>query len=218
MAGDVLWAPARAFRNLSERPKWFVPYVGVALTSSVLGVTSFIKLAPSIMERMPAQPGVTSPAAMYTFSMVAAVAGSLVSPLVTGLVRAGLLSLLANLTQGTASFRTHLSVVFWAMVPMMIGSLIKTLFVLAAPAERVGSISLGPAVLLPNLPYTSSLFTVLDSLNVFAVWSWVLLVIGYSVVNGKDSKRSAWVGAALYGVSLVLALAMASLGRAISPQ
>ena len=197
----ILWeGPGKTFADIIARP-------GVAAMVLLLLSVSFVlalAILPQIKEftlwTIQNDPNVANmpPEAMSVASTVAVV-GTLLSsvlvPLIMWLIMAGLLTLFNAFTGDKAPFKTLFAITVYAYLPVMLGSIIKTVLIVTSPAQNLPMISTSLALLLPG-DQMDRLYMILMQVDPFFIWGVVLLAVGSSVaMKVAPVKTGAYLGA-----------------------
>lgn len=212
----VFVAPGELFDALRERPVWIDAMVVLVLLALAVPL-----LVPDFDQRYMQQVGGDlDPEVLAQMS-----SGSIVRQILTVViftpiwvaVVAGILLLVYNvILGGEATFRQLFSAVTHANIVLAVGGL----FVVVLVALGSNYVVLSPALLLPDLG-TGFLGRWLSSVNVFALWTCVVLGIAVSRIYPKRSAGGAttllfvlylfvtMLGAAFYGALMNLAASAA---------
>lgn len=202
---QVFTSPGKLFDALKERPVW----LGVLVVLIVVGVVAGF-LVPEeawrsmIADQMPpdADPEQIEGTVRF-WSTVGPVLGVILTPVSIALV-AGLLILAYNVVLGgEASFRQLFSATTHAYVILTVGGLVG-LGLLAATGEQQ---VMSPALLLPEMG-EGYLARFLERINIFALWTIVVLGIAVSRIY---PKRSAGGGIAYLLVLYLLLIALTAI-------
>ncbi|MHB8841414.1 MAG: Yip1 family protein [Candidatus Aquicultor sp.] len=190
----ILLSPSQTFERIRERPTWLIPVVLLVITSVLLVVVS----APLSLELAKQQ--LTENAKQMSPEQVAQTEKMLDSPLAKGisiistlfitilglLVQAGLLHLAASALGGVAGFRMGWATVVYAQAPIIIQQIVHSLYT----AANKTLVKPGLSALLPADNLISPMGTFLSRIDIFIVWSLVLVAIGFSITY-KMSKGKA---------------------------
>ncbi|HEX9163773.1 MAG TPA: Yip1 family protein [Thermoanaerobaculia bacterium] len=218
----ALFAPDQTFRDIARRPDIIVPLVLILAISTL---TSFL-VAPrlqfdSVREQItrsnPHMAAEDVDRAMRFTSAISKVSTYAAPFLTLALfaIVAGVLLIAFRLFGGEGNFKQALSVVLYAWLPRVIYGIILTIVVLAKGSVDVGAI---PMVVRSNLSFLVDLkaqpvlFSLLSSLDVFTIWTIVLLIIGFAFVSGMTRARSAAIIVTLWAFALIIKLGIAALG------
>lgn len=190
----VLVNPTETFRQVDRQPAVFVP----SLILIVITVLLMVPVLPKIQEftrislekNLPPGQGPE----VVEFAVKAAAVGSLVGAavglLVMWLIVAALVKGFNSLTGGEGGFKNLFAVTVLAWVPVVIlGGVFGTAMILATPAENLPFASASLSLLLPKEEFGSPLFVILSSVNLFQIWSLILLSIGASVVFNTSTRK-----------------------------
>lgn len=210
-----LWtfvAPERLAEALKDHPRWLVPLlVGAAL---VVLATVLIpaELWVEMIRRQMLTSGQTmpegfDPAAMGTFQRIGAIVAGAVFWFVWALVMAGLATLVFGFFLGDdGRFRQYLSVTAHALLIPAVGGLLTVPLRLA---QVDPTLTLHVGLFLPvDEGYLANL---LRSLDLFVLWSWLVLAVGVHVIDRRRSLGSAAV------VLLTFAVGFAAIGAFFQP-
>ena len=137
-----------------------------------------------------------------------------VFPLVSAWVRlwagwavlAGLLHLGSTLLGGRGSMQSALSVTAWALVPFALRDILRVFYMLFAQH----------AITSPGLSgFATSAFMVevLSRTDIFLIWSMVLLMIGFAVVDGLSRSKAV---IAVFIVMVIILSAQAGVGTMLT--
>lgn len=189
----------RILGGIVRNPSWFLPQavnkvslllptllmVGVTVFTSVItGILQKERLVFVLREELATYPNmsaklieeiikvVTSP----TFFVISAIGVSVIA-IINWLIRAGILHLLIRkLLGGKGNFRQAFGIVAYAWVPILIYNILKMLSIIV----------MGNVLDLRVLGLTN---IIISKLNPFNIWSFILLIIGFSnVYNVKKPK------------------------------
>lgn len=197
----IFWQPGAVFARLKERPVWFPAYA----TMVVVGVAAFLLWSDPVIETLSAfsaeqarQAGVEAelPPFMGTLFTVTLLGGTVATPLLTSLLLA-VLGLLAGLAVGGGlRFSLWYSLVMWALVPAFtVGAVVQT-FLLAQGA--VGATGQAGLTLAPLVAAESALYPVLKAVDLFSIWTAVLVAAGFGVLTGAGRSRAILTGAVFF--------------------
>lgn len=219
----ILFHPRRTFEEVvsEARPSWLTPMLVLTVTSLlVVLVSGYLKTRAAQMGEVPLPPdwqywnpdmqqkymqaqqltqGTTF---MYVIPLVSAWASLWLGWVVLG----GLLHLGSTLLGGRGSMSGALSIVAWSSLPFAFRDGLRAVYMLSA----------SHAITSPGLSgFATSAFLVqlLARTDIFLIWSIVLLVIGFAIVDGLPR------GKAIIGVMVVMAVvlsAQAGLGALIA--
>lgn len=210
---DTFVSPGELFAGFGERPPW----VGPLLVATVLTVAAFALIPEEVflaqvreqLQGAPRGGRAPDPETVVGFARVAAVASAALSPWITALVVAGLLTLIFRvLMGGTATFRQHLGVAAHASLIPALGTLL-TLPIWIATRDLQTRLSF--ALLTPFLESDSFAFRLLQGLEVFTLWWLAVLALGAAVLN----RGVGWAKAAavLFAVYVVIVAGFALIPR-----
>jgi hypothetical protein len=195
----VLFSPKPTFESIVKRPTWIVPVAlgciffiaVVAVFTQRGGWPSFFEkqdASSSRMQQMSAEDRERAMGAQIKFAPTFAYVEGLIIPPVSALVVAGVLMLVFNLSGATKiNFKTSLGIVAFAWVPWLIHGVLSILILfLKDPStvdlENIVASNLGALLADDAAKWLAAL---LGSIDIFAIWTLILLAIGYSSTNPK---------------------------------
>jgi hypothetical protein len=217
----VLIRPRATFEKLrtAKRGYWWVVFVLAALATFVLALASTAAQRSTIQAvvQSGSVEGVEMPANMAqtatTFALVGGTIGGILSTLF-GYVLLTLLIFGAGMIQGgKATFQQVFTMSVWTTLPYVIRSLVQAVASLvtgAAPTPGLsGVLTTAEAASMPILA------AVLTRIDIYMVWSLVLLVIGVGVVYRLSRGKTLLIVAIYVVVTLVLVVASTALFSSI---
>lgn len=215
----VLFSPVTTFESIARRPDWVLPLLilmGVSLAAGVL-IAQHVDFTAMAREAMEANPQTAKIPAdrldtvvRFTAATmkVSAYASPLLSILITAIV-AGALMLAFRAFGGEGTFLQAFSVTVYAWYPRLIKSILAVIVVLSKRSMTIWDLQ-NP--ILSNLgflfdPKTQPVqFALGSSLDLFNLWSVVLLILGFAAVSRLPRARAAAIVISLWLLVNVLAL------------
>ena len=224
----VLFSPGETFRDIARRPD----IVGPLLLLVVFGFIATALILPRFdFEAMTAQqtaamkkqnPNMTDDDAerIAKFGKASATVMAWVSPLLQlawfALV-AGVLLLAFRMFGGEGTFKQAFSVTLYSWIPRLLQSVVMVIVVLARgtvdPMSMATVVKSNPAFLV-DMSEQPVLFSLLSSFDLFAIWSLVLFVIGFSAMAKTSKGKAAAIVVSLWLVTIAIKLGFAALGAA----
>ena len=213
----VLFAPTSTFESIARRPDIAVPLAVFAIVSLIAGVVTarvvdFNAMAREAMEAAGSQMSPEQLERMTRFSAAMMRGTAYASPLVVLLVlaiSAGLLLIGFRLMGGEGDFKTAFSITTYAWYPRLIKSVLALIVIVSKKSFSIydlqDPIRSNPAFLF-NPKTQPVMFALATSLDVFTIWSIVLLVIGFAAMSRLPRVRSAVIVIILWVVGIVLSL------------
>lgn len=200
----VLFSPEKTFRSIAQRPTWLPPLLVLALLGTLLGflISQRMDYREMFRERMAEQEQEVSEEQLEQmaevsekFGPVGALAGGLLFTPAIYLALAGIFLVAFRLLGSELEYQASLSTLLHGLMPMAVAALLSLPVVLGREAFTAEDTQRG--VLLSNLgalapedagPVVAAL---LASVDLFAIWAVVLLVIGYRVVARVSTAAAA---------------------------
>lgn len=207
----VLLQPRRAFAEIAAEvnASWLTPMLSLSLSGllSVM-VSGYLTSRAALMGEIPlppdwqywtpdmqnnymqAQQSMQGPVFVYIIPLVSVLVGLWLG----WLILSGMLHLGSTLLGGRGSMQGALNVVGWAYLPFVVRDLLRVIYMLLA----------GHAIVSPGLSgfASNAVFwaQILSRVDVFFLWSALLLVIGLGLSDGLSRNKS------IAGVAIVLIL------------
>ena len=195
--GAVIVAPQRAFQGVAAEPDWVGPFFAMLVAGLVLSVGFIGKMLPDIGDDFPGQLRLPMmiglPVFIFLFGLVSSVA--------CWAIRAGAIWIIARLAGKHASYRSLFSVVGYAYIPqVLLAALVM------AGAVGFGFVEFSVADISNAVPPTSLLWLLPEGtvnapvaksltaqIELFALWSLALTIIGVQRVYAFDMSKAAAV-------------------------
>jgi hypothetical protein len=225
----ALVSPAATFRSLAERPTWLAALLAVCLSGVVAGVIAGPKIDwEDVVRTQMERSGQDVPAAQIEqgIAMWEKIGPFLVyigpfmmafALLVFALVFWGAFTLAG----GQLGFKRSLAVVSHGMMPWVVSALLSIPVVMSA--DRIGGEQLeSGSYLQSSLAAFASedagpvLIALLSKLDVFTLWSVVLLAIGYRFVAKVPPRTAALTVGLLWAIYVAVNVGFAALGAAFA--
>jgi hypothetical protein len=222
----VLFAPAETFASIARRPD----IVGPLLVIIILGYLNTLMIAPKFdfealasaqrEEMLKRDPNMGEEQLTQMSKMAAGVSKVMLWTLPALLVLwylllAGVLLLVFRLFGGEGTFKQALSVSLYAQIPLVILGIITAIVVMARgsfdPITAATLVKSNPAFL-ADMKTQPVLFTLYSMLDIFTVWTVVLLAFGFSEVARMSKAKAATLVVSLWVVLMLIRLGFAAMG------
>jgi hypothetical protein len=221
----VLVSPGKTFRSIAARPTWWAALLVIVL--STLGVS--LLAAPKmdyedIIRQQIAKSGREVPQEqldkqieiMQKVRTPLMAVNAVVLPL--GLCLLTLIPWAAFKLQGSdMDYARGLSATLHAFMPMVVAALLSIPVVLSRPSLGYADIRAGSflksnlAAVLGNEQTSAPVYALLSSLDVFSLWMWALLILGYREVAQVSTAKAATTMAVLWVIFVGLKVGWASI-------
>ena len=208
---DTFVAPSKTFTDILRDASWWMPYLLGALLGIIFAYAILHKVGlPTLVDGVIHQNksledaianGTPDTAAkirgrietQFKFSYLGPVIG-----LISGLISAGILLATANFAfGGKAKYKQMLAVWFYSTLPLVVFYLLVIISIYAGlggdqfDIQNAIGTNIGYYLSGSELPHW--LVTLLSAIDVFAIWSAILLTIGVSIVAGIKRSSAAIV-------------------------
>ena len=203
---NVLLDPNNTFASIAHRPTWVAPLLILMLLGGLASTLTFAKIdaVQAVREQFAAQGRIATEAQIdqgvtffETLRGVAALVTVLGFPLIMMLV-AVVFWFAFELTGQEMNYGTSLSVTLHGMMPMAVASLLTLPVILGRNSITAREV-MGGNVLVSNLSFLASSdaapawVAFLSSVDLFSLWTVVLLVIGYRAAAKTSTATAAAV-------------------------
>ncbi len=221
----VLFAPADTFEDIARKPDVLVPLVLILLISlfSTLVLVPRIDFEESVRQQMEQSGRNMSPQDMDRAAKMGAAFGKVMA--YTGplwgiavlVIMASVLLLAFRMLGGEGGFKQALSVTLYSWIPLALNSVIATIVAFSResidPTQMQTLVRSNPAFLV-DMKAHAVLYSALASLDLFTIWTLILLSIGFAAVSRFSKAKSAVIVVSLWLVTVVVKLGFAALGAA----
>lgn len=202
--------PGQAFDAIRSKPDVLLPYVMSMMAAALFALLTMSLMSEYTLETMIESyknMGLELPAdqlqgflrATMITTVVALIFGSFIAPFVKGAF-SHLISMAFN---GKATFKQSLSVVAYAYLIVVLGTLIRIPIALATGNYLF---SFSPALLLGSTSPTDPLYGLLSAFDLFTLWYLGVSVLGFKKVHGLETWKAAAVVLLPFAMSLFTAL------------
>ncbi len=216
----VLMSPSRTFADIVRKPDWIVPALLLLAVSyvTVFVISSRVDFASVYREALEAQH--MPPEQQEQALRVATAIGKsflFLGPLlgIGGIViAAALLFLGLRLVGGQLTFLQAFAVTMYGWMPHVIGGILA--IVVALTRKTIGMEELQTLVhsnpaFLTHMKTNPMLFNFLSSIDIFSIWTMVLLIIGLSIAAKVSKVKTAAVVIALWLVFVLFKVGQGAL-------
>lgn len=225
---DVFISPKKAFLTLKEK-NYFIFALAISLIVSFFSAyvytrhINYKEFKFKIMERMEkAGKSMTEDEVdsmlekqenfSRKFGHFFAIGASLISLLFISF----LFFLLFKLTGADFSFKSSFSFTIHGILPSILSGLIGTILLIKKGiinSSEMGNVLASHLGIFVNQEQNPRLYALLSSIDLFTIWSLVLLVYGFSYLSGKKIKTSASIIVLLWALYVALKTLFTGFGR-----
>jgi len=192
----IFTSPTETFQSIDRKPTWFLAFV-VIITCLI--ITQFLILDIRVEDQLAMMEAQDAPAERLEMARSQSSGGLKyiqlgvmpIAVLLANLVIAGIYILLGNAVMGgDTRFKKVLSVVVWTGFIGIIQSALHTYLTLSKGTSHGVTTSLAVAVPTPPIGQSTPFYRFLASIDIFTIWSIILLIIGFSVIFNFSRKKS----------------------------
>jgi len=202
----VLFSPGETFASIARKPTWGVPLlviliIGYVCTALVVPRMDWDKITAMQQEQMKQRNPNVSEQQLEQAARFGKALGKVIPWLfpifavVWYLLIAGVLLLTFRLTGSEGNFIQAFSATLYAWIPQLLSSIIGTIVIVARgglvdPEQMATMIKTNPGFLVDSKAHPM-LFALLGSLDVFTIWTVVLLIIGFAALSRASKAKAA---------------------------
>jgi len=211
----IFTSPSRTFESIARRPDWFIPLLVMLLFAAATGFISSNQLdfegtmreqlEGNKMNEEQREKAIEMGAGMQK---VGPWLGVLFTPIIL-LILAAVMMLAHKIMGGAGGFGAYFSVAIYSWIPQFIKGILVTIILMAGEPMTINEMMVA-AYTNPGFladPSTNPvLFAFLTKLDVFTVWSLILMTIGYSIVSRGSRLRSAVIVVGLWACYVAISL------------
>ncbi len=203
---DIIAAPNQAMTRLQEKPTWFLPWLLVCVLTASMQFGFYSSVDPQYLidqlVEQNLQPGVSESdlrASMQglaentsTLAITSSVAIFVVL-LVVYAITAGYLYMISKFSGKDVNYKSWYSLAAWSGIPAVFTALAGWIVILTSngliDVEAMNPLNLNYLLLRNDGDYAG----ILNALNLMAIWSIVLMILGYKKFTSASSIQSAIV-------------------------
>jgi membrane protein, antimicrobial resistance system len=225
--GGVLFSPDETFRDIAARPDIFKPLLMLFIVSiiSAILIIPRIDFAATVRDKLESSPrsASMSPGDMDRAVRMGTAFGKALgyaSPalaIVIWAIIAGVVLIAYRLFGGEGTYTQAFAVTLYAWIPLIIKSIITTVVAFtktSIDANQMATLVTSNPAFLVDMKEHLVAFSFLSSIDLFAIWSLVLFIIGFAHVARVTKAKSATVMISLWAIVLFVKLGFAALGAA----
>ncbi len=216
----VLFAPASTFEDIARKPDVLVPMllilvIGYINTFLMMPRMDWNAVSEAQIEAIKAKNPQMTDADLERVSRMTQAFGKVagwIGPLlgiIWWLILAGVLLLAFRMMGGQGTFKQALSTVLYSWIPMVIYYIVVTIVAVGRgkidPTHMVTVVKSNPAFLV-DMKEHPALFSLLSALDLFTIWSIILLIFGFAALSKTTRAKAAAIIVGLWAVA-VLAMA-----------
>ncbi|GEM_PF-1636094 len=193
--GWLFFSPQKLFESIAQRPSWWEPFIWVSVCA-VIGVRVFYPIQMALM-RLNARgvpqekldQTIETMSKFYAAGYITAPIASIVQVLLVAFLGYLVLSVLST----QANFKKYFTLYFHSFIIVSLGSLLSLVLARQRGVDDIQSaadatVSFGLDFLVsPSHTYLNALAS---SINVFAVWSYIIMVMGLMSIFGLTRNKA----------------------------
>lgn len=192
-------SPVEQFKRMKARPVIWGGLIIILILSLLNGIMGTFLTEQTLTNEFP---GLNEEdlGFMVLVTKVFAVIASLIGPIIGLLIKTLILIVIGKIAQSTARFKQLFSMSIFIGVIGTVGVLINTAVVLFSGTNDVTMVATSLSSIIPS---TGALAGLLNSIEIFSIWTLILTAIGMQVVMGI-SKKVSWILVVSYFIIITL--------------
>lgn len=220
----VLFAPAETFEEIARRPDILVPFVVILLIGFACSILMMphVDLVSGAREAMEARGNMSADDIDRALRITTAFGKVMtyVSPVISAIfyaIVAGVLLIAFRMFGGEGTYKQSLSVSLYSWLPQVIYTIVLAAVIISRgtmPAEQMGGAVLSNLAFLTDFKEHRVLYSFLSSIDLFNIWTIVLMTFGMSAVSRLSRARSAAIVISLWVMTVIVKVGFAALGAA----
>jgi len=209
----IYYRPAEVFEQLRSKTLWWVPLIIVLVVSASAVLITRPIVMPEIMAQMAQNPDIPPESLPQVqerienplYSLLGVFVAMPLTWVVIGLVFWGIFSMLG----GKSSFVQMFTATVWPAMVSIPGSLIKVPMMFVMETAKVHT---SLVLILPPEMEETFIFRLLSQIDIFVVWTVVVMALGYSVFTGVKKKKSLWAVFIVWAIWVLVISAFKGMG------
>ena len=215
-AVSVFIHPVKAFEAIRQKPDVFFPYSVNVIVSALFALLTMNLMRAYTLDTLAGtyqQMGVDIPAdqlgGFVKMTMISSVVAMIVFSVLAPFIKGAFAHLISMAFDAKTTFKRSLSVVAYAYLIMMLGTLIR---IPVALLTENYLFTFSPALLLSGAAPTDPRYAFLSAFDLFTIWYLVVSVIGFKTVHRLKTWQAALVVLIPFLMSLLSSLIPALTG------
>lgn len=225
----VIISPTETFQDIARKPDVLIPMIVFVLISYATTFVTLPKLdwdavTTQQVEAMKAKNPNMAQSDIDRMTRISQSIGKVFAwcgPLIGviwWLIVAAVLFLAFKLFGGKQTFMQAWSTVLYSWVPMVLYGIVLAVIIAARPGKWdpthiVTIVKSNPAFLV-DMKEHAVLYSLLSALDIFTIWTLILLIIGFAVCSKTTRAKAATIIISLWAVMVLIKSAFAALGAA----
>jgi hypothetical protein len=226
----ALFAPADTFEDIARKPDIIAPLlfllvIGYVATFVIMPIMDWDAVVTQQADQMRERNPNLSDSDVDRMSRMTRSMGQVmgyVGPLLGAiwwLIIAGVLLLAFRLFGGEGNFKQAFSATLYAWLPLTILSIVTTIVARARgafdPTQAATLVKSNPAFVV-DMKEQPVLFSLLSSIDLFTIWTVILLIFGFAALSRTSKGKSAAIVISLWLVAIVVKVGFAALGAGMA--
>jgi len=218
--GNIFWEPRKVFEELNLKPSWILPWILISIFSLIALQLTWTQNMEAQMEKMRKQPGMTEeqmesieekmgdPQGWGINRIIATTMVPLGTLVAMVVVAAAFYFMGSVIGGGNSTFKKNLAISCYSSLVALPSSIVNAILI---NLKGSADISLSPVLFMPLSLSDTFTYSFLSHFEFFAIWSFILASIGFSVIYKFSAAKSYLSVGVLWVVWMLLASALSNL-------
>ncbi|MBC8183945.1 YIP1 family protein [candidate division KSB1 bacterium] len=207
----VFFSPRDSFESIDRKPDWLVPLIVVVLITLIFTMVTLPITMPEQMEKQRVkfeERGMSDDEidqAMAMGEKIGKISGPIGAVIVVPimlLIFALIFWFVGNIVLGgQTTFKKMFSVYTYSSLIGMFGLLLRIPLILS---KQTADVHFSIASFLPADQSKTFVYNILKGFDIFAIWQYIVLAIGFAVIYKFSMKKSGWTMAVLFLITILI--------------
>ena len=209
----VFFSPKDSFEAIDRKPDWIIPMVVIIILTLIVTMITLPITMPDQMEKQRIkmeERGMSDDQIDQAMSVsekmgkIMAPIGIIISVPIVFLILTLIIWFVGNVVLGgQTTFKKMFSVYTYSSLIGTIGLLLKSLLILA---RQNPDVHFSLALLLPQDQSEALVYKILKGFDLFSIWQYAVLAIGFAVIYKFSMKKSGWTMAVLFIITVFISV------------
>ncbi|PYQ29820.1 MAG: hypothetical protein DMF56_08820 [Acidobacteria bacterium] len=225
----VIISPVETFQDIARKPDFLMPMIVFILISYATAFFTIPKIdweavTAQQVEAMKAKNPNMAQSDIDRMTRITQTIGKVfgwfgpILGIIMWLILAGVLFLAFKLFGGQQTFKQALSTVLYSWVPMVLYGIVLAIIIAARPGNwdptHIATIVKSNPAFLVNMKEHAALYSLLSAIDIFTIWTLILLIIGFAICSKVSRAKAATIIISLWAIVILAKAAIAALGAA----
>lgn len=200
----IITSPGKTFADIGREPKIakaIILILGLIIIAYAATIPAMINYMQKNLGNIT---GVNGAAPPPTSALaVGSIIGALIIVPISWLIVSAFYKFIFIITGEDAGFDRIFAVNLYAQIPVVLGLLVKASIFIIKPTTSITAVQTSLALLLPKGNITSPLYSFLSAFDLFYIWTYILVAIGFVTVFKVSKKKAYTIVSLLFGLKIL---------------